>query len=245
MGLIGAQKIKRDALAVIPTPEPTDTFRPIPHFQLANSLIETLSFRHINVVEDEYTVSEDGMKMFGLLKLDATFLDVRFSIGIRNANDRSMRLGIVAGYSVIVCSNMMFEGDFKPVLAKHSKHFNLEDALTIGVDRIQKNWTPLKAEMEHRRKTELSDNAARLMIYDAFLAGRFPIKLMKPVDKEFFNPSFEEFRPKTLWSLENAFTTSFKALKPIPQFQATAQLGTFIKNVTPPFWPHARQRPIN
>lgn len=36
------------------------------------------------------------------------------------------------------------------------------------------------------------------MIYDAFLQGRFPIKLMKPVDREYFNPSYEEFKPKTL-----------------------------------------------
>jgi hypothetical protein len=235
MALLGANKIKRDALAVIATPEPTDTFKPISHHVLAQSLIETLSFRHINVVEDDYVVSEDGMKMFGLLQLEATFLDIRFSIGIRNANDRSMRLGLVAGYNVMVCSNMSFHGEFKPVLAKHSKHFNLEDALTIGVDRIQKNWKPMQQELEHRRTVDISDNQARLMIYDAFLTNRFPIKLMKPVDKEYFNPSYEEFKPKTLWSLENAFTHGFKQLRPIPQYQATAQLGTFMKNVTPPF----------
>ncbi len=235
MALLGANKIKRDALALIETPEPTDTFQPISHHKLAESLIETLSFRHINVVEDEYVVSPDGMKMFGLLQLEATFLDIRFSIGVRNANDKSMRLGLVAGYNVMVCSNMSFIGDFKPVLSKHSKHFNLEDALTIGVDRIQKNWTPMQQELEHRRSVELNDNQARLLIYEAFLAGKFPIKLMKPVDREYFNPSYEEFKPKTLWSLENAFTHGFKQLPPIPQYRATAQLGTFMKNVTPPF----------
>jgi hypothetical protein len=73
------------------------------------------------------------------------------------------------------------------------------------------------------------------MIYEGFLQERFPIKLIKPVDREYFNPSYEEFKPKTLWSLENAFTHGFKLLKPIPQYQATAQLGQFMKNVTPPF----------
>jgi Domain of unknown function (DUF932) len=233
MALLGKNKITRADLALVPTPEATDTFRPIPHHQLVETLAETLSFRHINVTEDEYVISDDGMKMFGLLKLDATFLDVRFSIGIRNAHDKSMRLGLVAGYSVMVCSNMAFNGEFKPVLAKHTKHFNLQDALTIGVDRIQRGWEPLQQQMEHRRTLELSDDQARLHIYDAFLAGRFPIKLMKPVDQEYFNPSYEEFKPKTLWSLENAFTSTFKKLKPIPQYQATAQLGQFIKNITP------------
>jgi hypothetical protein len=217
----------------IETPDATDTFKPIPHHALVESLAETLSFRHINVTRDEYVVSPDGMKMFGLLQLDATYLDCRFSIGLRNAHDKSMRLGLVAGYNVLVCSNMSFHGEFKPVLAKHSKHFNLEDALSIGVDRIQKNWKPMQQALEHRRTTELSDDQARLMIYEAFLTSRFPIKLMKPVDRAYFNPSYEEFRPKTLWSLENAFTSGFKQLKPIPQYQATAQLGTFMKNVTP------------
>lgn len=98
------------------------------------------------------------MKMFGLLQLDATFLDCRFSIGIRNAHDKFMRLGLVAGYNVLVCSNMSFIGEFKPVLAKHSKHFNLEDALTIGVDRIQKNWRPMQEALELRRTTEINDD---------------------------------------------------------------------------------------
>ena len=31
-----------------------------------------------------------------------------------------------------------------------------------------------------------------------------------------------------MWSLSNAFTESFKALEPIPQFRATAALGTFL-----------------
>jgi hypothetical protein len=233
--LLGAGKITRANLALIETPEATDTFKPIPHHELVNSLIETLSFRHINVVSDEYVTDAEGMKMFGLLQLDATFLDLRFSIGIRNAHDKSMRLGLVAGYNVMVCSNMSFNGEFKPVLAKHSKHFNLEDALTIGVDRIQKGWKPMQVELEHRRSFQLTDDQARLMIYRGFLQERFPIKLMKPVDQEYFNPSYEEFKPKTLWSLENAFTHGFKKLNPIPQYQATARLGTFMKNVTPPF----------
>jgi hypothetical protein len=31
-------------------------------------------------------------------------------------------------------------GDFQPVLAKHSKHFSLQNALSIGVDEMQRNY---------------------------------------------------------------------------------------------------------
>jgi hypothetical protein len=33
------------------------------------------------------------------------------------------------------------------VLAKHSKHFSLEDSLAIGVDRKQRNFGPLKQQV--------------------------------------------------------------------------------------------------
>jgi hypothetical protein len=33
-------------------------------------VIETLGFRHIGVVHDEYAVSPDGMKAFGVLDLE-------------------------------------------------------------------------------------------------------------------------------------------------------------------------------
>src|SRR5437867_12956638 len=52
----GAAKITRDQLAVLPIPESTATFKPIPHLEVVNALIETLGFRHIGVVRDEYAV---------------------------------------------------------------------------------------------------------------------------------------------------------------------------------------------
>ncbi len=83
--------------------------------------METLGFRHIAVHRDEYAVSRDGMKMFGIMELETTFTGCRFAIGIRNAHDKSMRLAMTVGYRVMVCENMAFNGDFEPVLAKHTK----------------------------------------------------------------------------------------------------------------------------
>ena len=55
-------------------------------------MIETLSFRCIRVLRDEYADSPNGMTMFGVLDLDRDYGDIGFSIGIRNANDKSMLL---------------------------------------------------------------------------------------------------------------------------------------------------------
>lgn len=54
MAVLAPKKMTREELANIATPEATDTFRPIPHVELINTLVETLSFRHIQVDAEEY-----------------------------------------------------------------------------------------------------------------------------------------------------------------------------------------------
>jgi hypothetical protein len=227
----GARKLSREELNGVPTPEGTPTHRPVPHCEIVGALVETLSFRHIGVVRDEYAVSNDGMKMFGVLDLETSFDGCRFSIGVRNANDKSMRLALTVGYRVFVCDNMAFHGDFTPVLAKHSKHFSLVDALSVGVDRMQRNFEPMRRQIGAWKGQQLPETQAKLLIYHAFIEEELdaPKHLARKVHDLYFNPQFEEFAPRTMWSLSNAFTSAFKELEPIPQFKATAKLGAFLE----------------
>src|SRR2546429_3143400 len=141
-------KISRAELAQIPVPDATSTHKPVPHHVIVESLVETLGFRHIGVVREEYAVSSDGMKMFGVLDLETEMHGCRFSIGVRNSHDKSMRLAMTCGYRVLVCSNMAFSGDFTPVLAKHSKSFSLLDSISVGIDRMQRNFEPMRKQVE-------------------------------------------------------------------------------------------------
>src|SRR5713101_7735280 len=164
-------KITREQLSLIATPEGTPTHHPLAHHTIVEALLEALAFRHISVMRDEYAVSTDGMKMFGVLDLETAFEGCRFSIGIRNANDKSMRLAMTVGYRVFVCDNMAFQGDFSPVLAKHTKRFSLVDAVSIGVDRMQRNFEPMQHQVETWRASRIQDEAAKLVIYRAFVEG--------------------------------------------------------------------------
>ena len=230
----GSSKITREELKLIPTPEASPTHQPSPHNQIVEALVEGLSFRHISAIREEYAVSSDGMKMFGVLDLETTFDGCRFSVGIRNSNDKSMRLAVTVGYRVLVCDNMAFHGDFTPVLAKHSKHFSLVDVLSIGIDRIQRNFEPMKKQVEAWKGTRISDESAKLVIYRAFVQGELdvPKHLARRVHDLYFNPQVEDFAPRTTWSLSNAFTSAFKELDPIPQFRATAKLASFLELTT-------------
>jgi hypothetical protein len=88
---------------------------------------------------------------------------------LRNSHDKSFRLSCTVGLRVFVCENLTFHGDYTPFLAKHSKHFSREDSLAIGVDRMQRNFGPLKQQVEEWRAMLLSAAAANLLIYQAFI----------------------------------------------------------------------------
>jgi hypothetical protein len=113
--------------------------------------------------------------MYGTLELDIAEADFRFSIGLRSAHDKSMRLAMTVGYKVFCCDNGAFSGDFEPVLAKHSQHFNLVQAVSVGVDQMQRNFKPMVERVNRWRDSQLTDAAAKLVIYRAFVEAELDI----------------------------------------------------------------------
>jgi hypothetical protein len=73
---------------------------------------------------------------------------------------------------VLMCSNMAFGGDFTPVLAKHSRSFSLIDCISVGVDRMQRNFEPMRKQVEAWQRSELTDVTAKVVIYEAFVEGK-------------------------------------------------------------------------
>jgi hypothetical protein len=84
--------------------------------------------------------------------------------------------------------------------------------------------------VEEWRQAQITDEQAKLILYAAFVDGKLevPRSLLPEVHRLYFQPEYEEFSPRTMWSLSNAFTSTFKELDPVPQFKATAKLGAFL-----------------
>jgi len=108
------------------------------------------------------------------------------------------------------------------------------DVLAVGVDGMQRNFEPMRKQVEAWKGTRLSDESAKLVIYKVFVEGELdvPRHLARHVHDLYFNPTVEQFAPRTTWSLSNAFTSAFMELDPIPQFKATAKLASFLEQAT-------------
>jgi hypothetical protein len=225
-------KLTRAQLALVPAPQSTLTHQVIPHVEIVDALEEQLGFRHIAVTSEEYAVTKDGKNFFGVMTLDQGFGDTSFALGVRNSHSKQFRLSITVGLKIFVCSNLAFAGDFDIVLAKHSKNLVLKNALSIGIDEAQRGFGPMQQRVATWQDTQVSDDQARLTIFRAFVEDELdaPKHLAREVWKNWKEPAYDAFRPRTTYSLHNAFTSSFKQLEPVPMYKATADFGRFFQN---------------
>ena len=56
--------------------------------------------------------------------------------------------------------------------AKHWKSFSLIDCVSVSVDRIQRNFEPMRKQVEAWQRRELSDVSAKVSICEAFVEGK-------------------------------------------------------------------------
>ena len=129
-----------------------------------------------------------------------------------------LRLATLSRVSALPCS-------------RNTRSRSLIDCISVGVDRTQRNFEPMRKQVEAWQRSELTDVTANVVIDEAFVEGKLeaPKHLARTVHDLYFEPRYEEFRPRTIWSLSNAFTSAFKELDAIPQFKATAKLGEFLE----------------
>jgi len=69
------------------------------------------------------------------------------------------------------------------------------DILSVGVDGIQRNFEPMRKQVEAWKGTGLADETAKLVIYRAFVEGELeiPKPLARVVQNYYFGPQHKEF----------------------------------------------------
>lgn len=225
--------ISLDDLRKIKTPAKTETHHPIPHHEVVDALVAKLGSEGMFVSRTELAVSQNGQRCFGLIEIDRGLDGLHFAMGLRNSHDMSMCLGLTVGYRVFVCDNMGFYGDFMPILRKHTSGIDLQRTISMGVDVIQRSLDPMVKSITLQRAMPLSDMEAKLVIYRAFIEGELdvPRHLGKDVHGNYFKPIYNDFAPRTVWSLVNAMTGALQKLDAVQQYRATGKLGEFVEKL--------------
>ena len=115
------------------------------------------------------------------------------------------------------------------------------DASDANWDDVSDGVAELVAELAFGSPTGMAGSiiVTHVGAWDASTVGNFlmgdeldaPKHLAREVWRNWRAPAYEEFQQRTAYSLQNAFTSSFKLLDAVPLYRATADLGRFFQGV--------------
>jgi len=220
--------VTRAELRALPPVEGTDTFKPVAHIELIETLEKALNRRNINIEHELFAIRADGSRLFGTLDLNLNgIVGSCASLGIRTANDKSMSIQMIAGMRIFVCDNMCFNGDMVCVKRRHTSGLDLIEELDAAVIKYEQHYVNLKLEVDNLKNRQLTDAEAKVMIYDVFAREAMPMRFFRAVGSEYFNPRHAEFEPRCAWSLHNSFTEVAKQMPLTTRIDATQEIGKY------------------
>ena len=218
----GAAEVPRASLAAVPTPAPTETWRPISHEAFVRQIEWELPRYGLDIVAQAHALTYDGSRYFGLLQVTREGLsnsDYALVVGLRNSCDKTLTAGLVAGSCVFVCDNLAFSGEVS-ISRKHTVHI-LEDLPGLvgnALGRLLLMFRSQDLRVERYRATRLSEPDAHDLTIRALDSGVVCASKIPEVLKEWREPRYQEFEPRTVWSWFNSVSETAKgALHLLPR----------------------------
>jgi hypothetical protein len=210
----GAATASFDEVAAVPTPDGNARWTPIPHALLLQTVIDQVTASGMTVAEPEYALwGKAGERFFGVLTLrnGDNHDDYATLIGLRNSHDQSYSAGLVCGARVFICDNRSFSGEVRMDRKHTSGIFRDLPGLT---NRALGRLHDLRGFQDQRiaayKAWEINDQ----MVHD-FIIRTVDLGVLKPTKipallAEWRTPTHDEFKPRTAWSLFNAYTEVLK-----------------------------------
>lgn len=222
-------------LASLPTPASTETCIRVPHnnvIELLQKEAESCSFNLENFrfgVSHKETIegTDYWQRMFGVAEMQADIINPEATtiIAFRNSHDKKFPLGFALGQSISVCDNLMFGGEVV-IKTRHTKNVwsRIPRLMTRAVGQLQNIKVINEKRTEAYKKTEVPSDA---WVHDFLIhsvdngvlsASNIPKVLREWRQEEGSqSASHDQFNDRTLWSLNNAFTESFKIYSNLDQ----------------------------
>jgi hypothetical protein len=226
----GGQRITKDVLDMIPLPDQTNTYVPVSHYQLAETL-KTVSddlLKGFTFMSDDYVIAKKGNQFFGLLKYGGEHPEMGLSIAFRNAYDKSMAVGIAIGNSVFICDNLALTGTIT-IMRKHTQNVwkDLESSIVSAIYNSKNNYYKILDDSATYKTIQVHDDDA-FRIY-GLLYGRdiLSIRQLATARESWDNPAYDDFKDKNLWSLYNHCTDALKTAPPMVRMDKHIELHSF------------------
>lgn len=202
----GAEPVGYDALRALVVPAATDTHVPIPHHSVVDMVKYSLGFFGHEIVGEDYGVTPDGARFFGVLSLRSEYGDYTDTVGLRNSHDKRFPIGISFGSRVFVCDNLAFNGDHV-IKRKHTANAkrDLPGLVAEVVEPLQDQRRRQSLMFDSYRKRAMAEFEIDQAIMQLYRRGVINITRIADVLSAYETPPCD-WGPETAWRLFNATT---------------------------------------
>lgn len=213
-----SSKLRRNcsavALAKVPVPEQTKTYKPISHAQLIDLTRESIKSAGLEIEQEVYSWARKGNQANGfyLLKSDSDN-EIKTKIIWENSYDKTSPVKYAVGARVIICGNGMVSGDMGAFKRKHSGDVQTftptivkEFIMTAG-----EIFKGLQQDRDKMKNTVITKQAAAALLGEMFVNQEIltPYQLLE-VRRQLKNPTFDYGAPGTYWDFYNNITFATK-----------------------------------
>jgi hypothetical protein len=240
MSLILQNCYKADLAVVeaIGCPPADGRWHPISHGHAIQLAKEGIARAGLEITHEHYALSgnkkqgQGNSRLFGELTLkgnDSTLPDdFTMALGIRNSFDKTIPFNICGGERVMVCGNMMMFGEFM-VKRKHTTNIlaDLNPMVDDAINKYLVGFQDRVKEVAIWKETEVTNMQADHIIMEALQNGAITTHQVLPTREQWNNPNHPEFKDRTAWSLQNAFTEAQKRRNGDPNVSVDCNINLF------------------
>lgn len=202
----GAGPVEYGMLRHLPLPVATESHVPIAHKDVVDMVKYALGFFKHEIVEEDYGITPDGLRFFGLLSLRSAYGNYTDTVGLRNSNDKKFPIGISFGSRVFVCDNLSFVGDHV-IKRKHTANAkrDLPGLVAEVVEPLRDQRLRQARMFDAYRATPLLEQQVNDAIMTCYRRGVINLTRIADVLEAYENPPHDWGEPSA-WRLFNATT---------------------------------------
>lgn len=228
----GAKPVDYNALRALTMPEATASHVPIAHHRVVDLLKGSLAMYGHEVVSENYGVTEDGARFFGLLSLRSDKGLWEDTVGLRNSHDKKFPIGIAFGAKVFVCDNLSFIADHV-IKRKHTANAKRDLPGLVGelIEPLANQRDQQRRVFQRYQETALGNEVADHLIMELYRQGVIGLQRIADVENAWQEPPFD-WGGRTAWRLFNATTYALTG-KVVEQNDLTPRLHKIIDGVIP------------
>lgn len=199
---------------------------PVPHDYAVVFFKERLAEHNIEIVREKIALSPDTMKLIYVAdvrpegKAEDGFI---FSVGFINNNDRTKAFTGIAGTTVYVNNAQWYVSDnsFKTRHTTTVREMLMDRSAHI-IEWFNEYYQNQSGTILKMKETTVTDKEVGKLVLN-YIREKYVLSStnIKRIVDEWDKPRYEEFKPRTLWSLQNACAEVFKKIKS-PMFRLQA-----------------------